>query len=238
MATSLLALLALGWNTPLPPCTARPGAASRLATPLMDERGDGGGSGSSGGFRLFRPLRGVVVSTKNVLLGKGVGRDDDKAPAVLSEEVCLVPGSPVVRVESAPGNARRIFTGIDIVANSEDVLEEVWGTLTDYARLAEVVPNLVANEVLSSTDRGARLKQLGAAKLAPGITFTATTTLDVVSGLHMATRAPLVWVGALLYVCDMRSPALPLTSPLPLPCRACVRWSMSRAFPTPWKPIT
>ena len=51
-------------------------------------------------------------------------------PAVLKEEeVCLMPGEVVVRVEDAPGNARRIFTGIDIVAPT-DVLEAVWRTLT------------------------------------------------------------------------------------------------------------
>lgn len=116
-------------------------------------------------------MRGVVVGTKDVLLGKGVGRDDEQSPPFLAEEVCLVPGAPVVRVENAPGNARRIFTGIDIVANSENVLEQVWQTLTDYDNLAEVVPNLVANEVVSRTTDGARLKQLGAAKLAPGVTF-------------------------------------------------------------------
>jgi len=125
-------------------------------------------------------MRASVVSTKDSLLGKGIGRDDEAAPAVLVEDVCLVPGAPVVRVESAPGNARRIFTGIDIVANSEDVLERVWSTLTDYDNLDKVVPNLVANEVVSRTGCGARLKQLGAAKLAPGVTFTAKTTLDVV----------------------------------------------------------
>ena len=122
------------------------------------------------------------MSTKNGLLGKGVGRDDEAGPPVLNEEVCLVPGEPLVRVESAPGNARRIFTGIDIVSSSDDVFELVWKTLTDYDNLADAVPNLVKNEVLSRTDspRGARLKQLGAAKIAPGVTFTATTTLDVV----------------------------------------------------------
>ena len=130
----------------------------------------------------LKGMRGLVVSTKNSFFGQGVGRDDEEAPAVLNEEFCLVPGSPVVRVESAPGNARRIFTGIDIVTTSDDVLELVWKTLTDYDNLADAVPNLVKNEVLSRTDspRGARLKQLGAAKLAPGVTFTATTTLDVV----------------------------------------------------------
>jgi len=86
-----------------------------------------------------------------------------------------------VRVEVAPGNARRIFTGIDIVAEGCDVLELVWATLTDYANLATVVPNLVSNDVIRSDDdgKGARLQQVGAAKIAPGITFTAQTTLDV-----------------------------------------------------------
>ncbi len=53
--------------------------------------------------------------------GNQLGRGNDEAtPAVLRDEVCLVPGSPVVRVEVAPGNARRIFTGIDIVAEGCD----------------------------------------------------------------------------------------------------------------------
>ena len=78
-----------------------------------------------------------------------------------SDQVCLVPGSPVVRVEAAPGNARRIFTGVDIVAEG-DAMEMVWRTLTDYPRLAEVVPNLISNTVLRADDdgRGARLQQV------------------------------------------------------------------------------
>ena len=50
----------------------------------------------------------------------------------------------VVRVEPAPGNARRIFTGIDIVApdpgKPDYVLELVWQTLTEYENLAKVCP--------------------------------------------------------------------------------------------------
>lgn len=60
------------------------------------------------------------------------------SPPTLSEEVCLVPGLPVVRVEAAPGNARRIFTGIDIVAECEDVCSIVWSLLTDYESLPKV----------------------------------------------------------------------------------------------------
>ena len=142
--------------------------------------------------KLGAAARGVVVGTQNVLISKtpysrlvGVrfkpsyDDDDDESPAVLSDEICLVPGSPVVRVEVAPGNARRIFTGIDIVVETNDVLELVWETLTDYPNLADGIPNLVDNKVLERRPDGARLEQVGGAKLAPGVVFKATTTLDV-----------------------------------------------------------
>lgn len=102
-------------------------------------------------------------------------------PSFLDDEICLVPGEIVVRVEDAPGNARRIFTGVDVLAS----VEQVWGTLTDYENLHTVVPNLVSNEVLelysADADRrkGARLSQVGAAKLMPGVSFKAQLTLDV-----------------------------------------------------------
>ena len=165
----------LGLRTPPPP--------TMMASPLRVRERTG---------KALSWARGAVVSTQNVviervpvvnrMLGARVGRgdDDNECPAVLSEDICLVPGNPIVRVEAAPGNARRIFTGIDIVAECPNVLELVWGTLTDYENLAEAVPNLVENKVLSYDPRGgARLEQVGAAKLAPGVTFKATTTLDV-----------------------------------------------------------
>ena len=43
------------------------------------------------------------------------------SPPFLDPDSCLVPGEPVVRVEKAPGNARRIFAGIDIMASVDDV---------------------------------------------------------------------------------------------------------------------
>ncbi len=100
----------------------------------------------------------------------------DDSPAALLDDVCLVPGEPIVRVEEAPDNSRRIFTGIDITANIDDV----WGVLTDYENLGNVIPSLVKNEVLTRTRKGgARLAQVGGAKVLPGVTFTAKTVLDV-----------------------------------------------------------
>jgi len=68
----------------------------------------------------------------------------EMAPPFLNDDQCLIPGEPVVRVEKAPENSRRIFAGIDIPHS----VEEVWDLLTDYEHLGDVVPNLVVNEVL------------------------------------------------------------------------------------------
>lgn len=124
----------------------------------------------------------------------------EMAPPFLDPNSCLVPGEPVVRVEKAPENSRRIFAGIDIMASVDDV----WNVLTNYHELQNVVPNLVVNQVLDLYDgeppnkvtyeknvpedvqckqvadkmKGALLKQVGGAKVA-GINFSARTTVEV-----------------------------------------------------------
>ena len=109
-------------------------------------------------------------------IGRGGEGDLDESPAVLLDDICLIPGVPLVRIEDAPNNARRIFTGVDISAGVSDV----WDVLTDYANLGNVIPSLVKNEVVElREDGGARLAQIGGAKVLPGVTFTAKTVLDV-----------------------------------------------------------
>lgn len=126
----------------------------------------------------------------------------EMAPPFLDSSMCLIPGEPIVRVERAPSNSRRIFAGIDIMSSVDDV----WNVLTDYDNLQNVVPNLVINEVLeryesdiqypfsyeirtdvkseeqcralSTRMRGATMKQVGGAKVV-GINFSARTTLEV-----------------------------------------------------------
>lgn len=124
----------------------------------------------------------------------------EMAPPFLDEDQCLVPGEPVVRVEKAPENSRRIFAGIDIMAS----VDTVWDVLTDYEHLQNVVPNLVVNEVMALYNgktpeeimidssaleeiqckqyadqmKGSLLRQVGGAKVA-GINFSARTTLEV-----------------------------------------------------------
>ena len=171
-ATAAVAAAAAGVDVAPP---ARPTAA---ATPVA-EVGSGATTAVLGDGSADVLLSNVNDFIEGSGFGNQLGRGDD-TPDILNDEVCLVPGSPVVRVEAAPGNARRIFTGVDIVAEG-DTLELVWRTLTDYPLLAEVVPNLISNKVVRSDDDGlgARLEQVGAADLAPGITFKAKTTLDV-----------------------------------------------------------
>jgi Polyketide cyclase / dehydrase and lipid transport len=128
----------------------------------------------------------------------------EMAPPFLDPDSCLVPGEPVIRVEKAPENSRRIFAGIDIMASVDDV----WNVLTNYDQLQNVIPNLVVNDVLELYDgvgdgtplsnlvydeaapeevqckqlatqmKGSLLKQVGGAKVA-GINFSARTTLEV-----------------------------------------------------------
>eukprot|EP01041_Mallomonas_annulata_P010885 gene10885-22728_t len=103
---------------------------------------------------------------------------NNDAPSEISDDICLLPGGdPLVFIEIAPSNARRIFTAIDIIAGAD----AVWDVLTAYETLHHVVPSLVKNEVLYRTPTGARLSQVGGAKVLPGVTFTAKTVLDVVT---------------------------------------------------------
>jgi hypothetical protein len=89
-----------------------------------------------------------------------------EVPPVLMESLCLLPGDPVVRIERVPGNAVRIFAGMDI----EAPMQSVWDVLTDHENLHKVVPSLVHNEVLQRhADGGVRMVQTGAATVVPGI---------------------------------------------------------------------
>jgi hypothetical protein len=99
------------------------------------------------------------------------------SPFFLTDEMCLLHGAdPIVQVEKAPSNSRRIFSGIDILAKSD----AVWSVLTNYEYLHEVVPSLVKNEIVERFDcGGARLNQVGGATVFPGVTFTASILLDV-----------------------------------------------------------
>jgi hypothetical protein len=61
-----------------------------------------------------------------------------------------------VAIEKVGRNTRRIEASIDVCAPTY----VVWGVLTDYGSLADVVPGLVVNEVLETRPRGAKLLQV------------------------------------------------------------------------------
>jgi len=130
--------------------------------------------------RQRRSSRALLPAKSSRLGREDVPGGDPRGLPTLTEDVCLIPGDqPIVRVEDAPGNARRIFTGVDIRAS----VEEVWQVMTDYEALEALVPNLVQNRVLERyPDGGARLWQVGRASwriLNKNFFFQAGTTLDV-----------------------------------------------------------
>lgn len=57
----------------------------------------------------------------------------EMAPPFLDQDSCLMPDAePLVRVEKAPDNSRRIFAGIDILASADDV----WNVRHECKRFA------------------------------------------------------------------------------------------------------
>lgn len=98
----------------------------------------------------------------------------EMAPPFLDEDQCLVPGEPVVRVEKAPENSRRIFAGIDIFAS----VDTVWNVLTNYSNLQNVVPNLVVNEVLELYNYDTELTNTTGGSDIPEIMMNIVSTND------------------------------------------------------------
>lgn len=118
--------------------------------------------------REMKAAAAATTSTTSTKPSRSYGSyiSSTKSPNYLTDDMCLVPGAdPEIRIELAPKNARRIFTGVDILAS----IDSVWTVLTNYEELQLVVPSLVKNEVLYRTpEGGARLKQVGGAKVFPG----------------------------------------------------------------------
>ena len=119
-----------------------------------------------------RVLRTATLDEKEITLKE---RKAQSPVESIGDDMCLIPGEVVVRVDAAPGNSRRIYMGVDINAD----VPTVWDLLTDYEGLADVVPNLVSNEVIKKTEAGAQIRQIGAAQVLPGVSFKAKMIVDV-----------------------------------------------------------
>lgn len=151
----------------------------------------------------YSTYNGEVFNNLDELTFEDIDYDSSEMTPFIGEDMCLVPGVPLVNVEKAPDNSRRIFAGIDILAS----VDTVWNLLTDYENLQQVIPNLVVNEVqetyegdpdthtndfhedpsvppevqcknLAMKMKGSKLRQIGGAKVV-GINFSARTTLEV-----------------------------------------------------------
>ncbi|XP_076941859.1 uncharacterized protein LOC143611545 [Bidens hawaiensis] len=79
-----------------------------------------------------------------------------------------------VEIEKVSSNRRIIRSKVAIEAS----LETVWGILTDYERLADIIPSLVMSQVLDKSKNFARLLQIGQQNLAFGLKFSAKGVVD------------------------------------------------------------
>jgi hypothetical protein len=70
---------------------------------------------------IYNSAAGSDITLANLTFDDVDYEASEMAPPFLDFDSCLVPGEPVVRVEKAPENSRRIFAGIDIMASVDDV---------------------------------------------------------------------------------------------------------------------
>lgn len=70
---------------------------------------------------IYDSADGSEVDVSSLSLEDVNFEDSEMMPPFLDEASCLIPGEPVVRIEKAPENSRRIFAGVDIMASVDDV---------------------------------------------------------------------------------------------------------------------
>ncbi|XWS76758.1 hypothetical protein CRYUN_Cryun01aG0205000 [Craigia yunnanensis] len=79
-----------------------------------------------------------------------------------------------IEIKKLGGNSRRIRSKIGIEAS----LDTVWNILTDYEKLADVIPGLAVSKVVEKKDKFARLYQIGQQNLPLGLKFNAKGVID------------------------------------------------------------
>ncbi|XP_021281105.1 uncharacterized protein LOC110414312 isoform X2 [Herrania umbratica] len=99
--------------------------------------------------------------------GRGTISQDEKAQT-LSEDGFFI------EIKKLGGNSRRIRSKIGIEAS----LDTVWKILTDYEKLADIIPGLAVSKVVEKKDKFARLYQIGQQNLPLGLKFNAKGVLD------------------------------------------------------------
>ncbi|XP_039021401.1 uncharacterized protein LOC120153536 [Hibiscus syriacus] len=102
--------------------------------------------------------------------------DDDDDFVLLDEKkdsICEEDGV-FIEIKKLGGNSRRIRSKIGIEAS----LDTVWNILTDYEKLADVIPGLAVSKVVEKNDKFARLFQIGQQNLPLGLKFNAKGVID------------------------------------------------------------
>ncbi|KAB2017308.1 hypothetical protein ERO13_D08G143500v2 [Gossypium hirsutum] len=79
-----------------------------------------------------------------------------------------------IEIKKLGGNCRRIRSKIGIEAS----LDTIWDILTDYEKLADLIPGLAVSKVVEKNDKFARLFQIGQQNLPLGLKFNAKGVLD------------------------------------------------------------
>ncbi|GLT31747.1 hypothetical protein SLA2020_064580 [Shorea laevis] len=79
-----------------------------------------------------------------------------------------------IQIKKIGKNSRKIRSKIGIDAT----LDTVWNILTDYERLADIIPGLVVSQLVEKKDNFARLYQVGQQNLPLGLKFNAKAVLD------------------------------------------------------------
>ncbi|KAL4323537.1 hypothetical protein GQ457_11G001920 [Hibiscus cannabinus] len=92
---------------------------------------------------------------------------DEKTDSVCEDGV-------LIEIKKLGGNSRRIRSKIGIEAS----LDTVWNILTDYEKLADLIPGLAVSKVVEKKDKFARLFQIGQQKLPLGLKFNAKGVIE------------------------------------------------------------
>ncbi|KAG8488836.1 hypothetical protein CXB51_016891 [Gossypium anomalum] len=100
--------------------------------------------------------------------------DDDGIVSSDGEAQPLSEDGVFIEIKKLGGNSRRIRSKIGIEAN----LDTVWNILTNYEKLADVIPGLAVSEVVEKKHKFARLYQIGQQSLPLGLKFNAKGVID------------------------------------------------------------
>uniref|UniRef100_A0A2P2L6L8 Uncharacterized protein LOC105642727 isoform X3 n=1 Tax=Rhizophora mucronata TaxID=61149 RepID=A0A2P2L6L8_RHIMU len=109
-----------------------------------------------------------VNNVKDEGEGKGATGQDDQSDLIEGKDEVLV------EIEKLGNNSRRIRFQVSIDAS----LETIWNMLTDYEKLADILPGLASSELIDKKDNVARVRQIGSQSTPFGLRFDSRFVFD------------------------------------------------------------